>query len=261
MKITVFPSLYDTAITEQSTKTVSWEALVKRLHKPEITPDKNSAQMFSGATFKSGGRRSNNDILEHHMLVLDYDEGVHPVWFQQEYGQYEYLLYASYNNHFDKKNKCIDKDVLKFRVCLPISKPVSAEHFRNMKTVLIDKFPDADEASFCPSQSFFLPSAHPDRVKQFKAVHNQGTRFDFDKFSMEMFVKKTLAQFKQNRVKAKQSDLPDTTIEDARMTLSQMSPEVEYSIWWKVGACLKNLYGQDGYCLTSALMGPNSGIC
>ena len=248
MKLTIFPSLYDTAITDSSTKEVTWEALVKRLHKPEITPDKNSAQMFSGATFQVGGRRSNDDILEHHMLVLDYDEGVHPGWFQQEYQQYEYLLYTSYNNAYNKQADSIDTDVMKFRVVLPLAQPVSAEHFRNMKAVLLETFEGIDEASLVSSQAFFLPSCHPDRQEQFKAVHNTGEWFDFDKFQIEMFVQQQKKLFQKKRFDAQRKNTQDKTpLSEAITLLKGMSADCGYQTWWKVGSCLKTLYGDAGF--------------
>lgn len=247
MKLTIFPSLYETAITNNSTKTVSWEALIKRLHKPEITSDKNSAKMFSGATFKDGGKRCNDDILEHHMLVLDYDEGVHPVWFQQEYGQYEYLLYTSYNNAYNKQTDSIDTDVMKFRVVLPLAQPVSAEHFRNMKTVLMTHFEGGDPASFVPSQAFFLPSCHPDRQEQFKATHNTGERFDFAKFSMELWVEQQKQAFQKKRFDTQRENQSSTPPSEARELLTCMTADCGYDVWWKVGATLKNLYGEDGF--------------
>lgn len=247
MKLTIFPSLYETTITETSTKTCSWTALAQRLQKPEVTADKNSAKMFSGATFKAGGRRCNDDIDEHHMLVLDYDDGVHPVWFQQEYGQYTYLLYSSYNNHWNKSENCIDTDVLKFRVVLPLAKPASAEHFQRMKPVLMKKFPDADPASFVPSQAFFLPSCHPDRREQFQAVYNTGELFDFNKFAVELWVEQQKQEFQNKRMASRREGQTHTPISEARELLTRMSADCGYDVWWKVGATLKNLYGEDGF--------------
>lgn len=248
MKLTTFPSLYDTAITDSSTKEVTWEALVKRLHKPEITPDKNSAKMFSGATFKVGGKRCNDDIIEHHMLVLDIDDGWHPKMFIEQFSDLEFVLYTSYNHRWNKSEQRLDPDVMKFRVVLPLAKPVSPEHFRNMKAVLLEKFEGIDEASLVSSQAFFLPSCHPDRVDQFKAVHNTGQCFDFDKFQIEMFVQQQKKLFQKKRFDAQRKNNQDTTpLSEAVALLKGMSADCGYDVWWKVGACLKTLYGDPGF--------------
>ena len=248
MKLTIFPSLYETAITEQNTKEVAWTALAQRLKKPEITSDKNAAKMFSGATFRVGGRRCNEDIIEHHMLVLDIDEGWHPTMFIQEFSDLEFVLYTSYNHRWNKAEQKPDPEVMKFRVVLPLASPVRPEHFRNMKTVLLKKFDGIDEASLVSSQAFFLPSAHPDRVKQFKAIHNEGQRLDFDKFQMEMFVQQQKQLFQKKRFDAQRKDNQETTpLNEAIALLRGMSADCSYDVWWKVGACLKTLYGEAGF--------------
>jgi hypothetical protein len=248
MKLTIFPSLYDTQITADSTKEVAWQTLAKRLSKPEITTDKNSAKMFSGATFKQDGKRCNDDILEHNLLILDIDDGWHPKLFIEEFSDLEFVLYTSYNHRWNKAEQKLDAEVMKFRVVLPLAKPVSPEHFKNMKTVLLEKFDGIDAASLVPSQAFFLPSCHPDRVQQFKAVHNQGQMFDFDKFQMEMFVQQQKQLFQKKRFDAQRKATQDTTpLNEAVALLKGMSADCGYDVWWKVGACLKTLYGEAGF--------------
>ena len=248
MKLTIFPSLYETAITDKSTKEVTWDALVKRLHKPEITPNKQDAKMFSGASFKEDGKRCNDDILEHHLLVLDIDEGWHPKMFIEEFSDLEFVLYTSYNHRWNKAEQQLDPTVMKFRVVIPLAKPVSPEHFKNMKAVLLQKFDGIDAASLVPSQAFFLPSCHPDRSEQFKAVHNAGEWFDFDKFQMEMFVQQQKQLFQKKRFDAQRKNNQDTTpLNEAVALLNGMSADCGYDVWWKVGACLKTLYGDPGF--------------
>ena len=247
IEFTVFPSLFETGITEQSTKNAPWEALAKKLQQPVAIEDKSKGKMFSGATFKEGGRRCNDDIIEHHLLVLDIDEGWHPLMFIEQFKDKEFLLYTSYNHRWDGEK--LNKDVMKFRAVFPLAKPVTPEHFKRMKAVLMEHFDGVDPASFVASQAFFLPSHHPDRATLFKAVHNKGEMFDFDQFQLELFIQQQKALYQNKRSENNRSDDRLTPINEAVELLKGMSSDVEYSIWWKVGACLKNLYGENGFKL------------
>ena len=248
INFTIFPSLYDTEVTEKNSYASTWEKLSQRLQKPTVSPDKNSAKMFNGASFKVGGKRCGEDLLMQHLLVLDIDEGYHPKMFLEDFGKYEMVLYASYNHNWNKAEGRIDTDVMKFRAVLPLKTPVTGEHYRKMKTLLIRHFDGVDPASFVPSQAFFLPSHHPERAEQFFAIHNEGEWFDFNAFSTELFIQETLQKARQNNHKVKQANFQQTTpIEEAKVLLKGMSADCGYDVWWKVGACLKTLYGDAGF--------------
>jgi len=246
-QFTVFNSLYETEVLETNQKNAPWEALARKLQQPVAIEDKSKGKMFSGAAFKQGGRRCNDDITAHHLLVLDIDEGWHPLMFVEQFTNTEFLLYTSYNHNWDGEK--INKDVMKFRVVMPLANPVNPEHFRKMKSVLIKHFEGIDPASFVSSQAFFLPSHHPDRAGLFQSIHNKGDRFDFDKFQVELFIQQQKALYQRKRSENNRSDERVTPINEAVELLKGMSSDVDYSIWWKVGACLKNLYGENGFKL------------
>ena len=244
LQITLFDSLYDVAVKPENQKTLSWEQLIKNLTKPRIATRKEDVKMFTAAKFKDGSKRCSDNVEAYHALVLDYDEGVHPLYFAEEYGEYEFCLYSSWNHRFDKANNAVDMDILKFRVVLPLKAPVSAEEYKQAIPVLKKMFTDADPAGFSPSQAFFLPSCPRERKEHFFAKHNEGEPFDFDALRLKIFVEQTKRDLAAMRKPKQQTD---ATLDEAQALLSNTSADCPYDVWVKIGMALKNLFDEPAF--------------
>ncbi|NJO90646.1 MAG: hypothetical protein HC831_18065 [Chloroflexia bacterium] len=184
---------------------MEWKGLVKKMSKPEICVYKHHASMFNLCDFSGGTTKYNkgdvarwkSNIKKIYAIILDYDEG--QTWKNVKEGlkNYEYFAYSSFNNNWDKKNKCIDKSIEKFRVVLPLKKPVEGKgddqtDIDIRKKALTDFFrfgKKIDESTFTASRVFYRYSSSPDVER--KACtwfeHNEGELLDLYSFEASEF--------------------------------------------------------------------------
>jgi origin of replication binding protein len=196
------PKLHITLVDSVQTSKIkpvseSWDVLSIRLtKKPVITTDRESlkwplfvpfkmlteeegALMRETAFGRAYSRRKLN-IKSMNVLVLDYDNDPklnHPtLTFDEAIKRFDGLACAMYTS-FNHKNT-YKGNVDKFRIVLPLTDTVEIEEVESRKEALMKLFPEADPASFVPSQPFYVPIAHPDRVNLHRSHENSGEFFD-----------------------------------------------------------------------------------
>jgi putative DNA primase/helicase len=99
---------------------LSWDTfcVAFKTHKPMSTKAGNSA--WSPATYKNGEARSNKNVINITMAVIDVDNGTAVEAIQKKLEGYVYLIHSSYSHTADKP---------KYRAILPLHKPVSANEW------------------------------------------------------------------------------------------------------------------------------------
>ena len=126
-------------------------------------------------------------------IVLDYDREDAPTIgeFKEMYGQYEWLLYTSYNHLRKPEHKYCEQ----YRVILPLKDNLPKEMLektRNLapeKTTILpaleEMFFGADDSCFQPFRSFYIPSCPPDMMDDAFIDYNSGDMLDWHDLPVE----------------------------------------------------------------------------
>lgn len=178
--ITNFPSLTEPLGEEESFDT--WEELCDTLRSFYESDDKKTVPGWSAARFV-GGKRENENVREIHCVVFDYDAGTTSWEDADEFwsgagtipGTKEftaggfsaaYLMHTSYSHKSEHP---------KFRVILPLSRPVNSDEYTTIWKLLAKRAADQgheiDEACKDPARMWFFPSCPKgSKVKYMDAV-------------------------------------------------------------------------------------------
>lgn len=131
---------------------------------------KEDAPLFSGAEFE--GSRSIANVKHVTQVMLDFDDGILLEQLPETSQKYEYAAYSTYN-HSEEKSK--------FRVILPLRRPVSAPEYDVVWEKANEIFGDrADQNAKDAARISYLPSCPPEKEEQAFAVHNEGVILDPD---------------------------------------------------------------------------------
>jgi len=94
-------------------------------------------------------RKIKANIDKHECIVLDYDDGEITLEDARElYKDYWYCIFTSYQHTPEKP---------RFRVFLPLEKPIKSVWISANKEKIIEKFPHIDRTTFDPARFFFFP--------------------------------------------------------------------------------------------------------
>lgn len=112
-------------------------------------------------------RRCKNNLLSISGIVLDFDRGVSFDSVRDQYAGLEFVMYSTF------RHLVTDPPEEKFRLVVPFSQPLAAEHIPGRKASIESLFPDVDAASFTMSQSFYMHSGEHPRIH-----HGRGEMID-----------------------------------------------------------------------------------
>lgn len=112
--------------------------------------DKYSACLLNGWTFN--GRNITENRIQLNVLCLDVDDNITIEDFQERFAQYEYYLYSTWS-HTPEKHK--------FRVFLPLKKPILAIDMQYIKKRLLKLFSGIDESCLQSNHRFFVNNKKP----------------------------------------------------------------------------------------------------
>lgn len=149
----------------------NWLDLIIWFKHPFICDDKNDAPMLCGADSMAGFSKEWPHCKDYYMLLLDFDDGLTINEFKLRYKHLEYFLYTSYSHLKDGKTH-------KFRVLLPLAKPIPRDEMAGRKLALYDVFPEADPTNFSRFRFFSIPSCPAERKHLAYTHYNQGELFD-----------------------------------------------------------------------------------
>jgi hypothetical protein len=114
-------------------------------------------------------KRCKNNVDKIYCLMLDVDGTMDILTAMQDFNEYEYLLYTTFNHSAARD---------KFRIVLPLEQPLTAADF-NARHEALRKLFKVDGASFTISQAFYFPSYNKnnaaDRIFYW---HRSAVRFD-----------------------------------------------------------------------------------
>jgi len=230
---TLFKSAVETSMASAQTLREDWTTFVRRMSKPVVTESKTDVKLLVPAMFNPSGKRCSDDVVQYAMLVLDYDSGMEPEVFVEKHKELEFVL-ATSHSHTDTKPK--------FRVYLPLTTAVDVEVYRKARSHFIERFPEADPASFNLSQGFYLPSCPVERQEMFVFHHNEGELLSTDEIKVYALIKSAdvlIRRIKQHNEPARK----DATLGEAEETLQRISPDVDYDTWLRIGWILKSMFG------------------
>jgi hypothetical protein len=128
-------------------------------------------------------RRSKNNVVAMHGIVLDVDEYMNIEQAIDTLDGLEYVLYTTFRHTLEKH---------KFRIVIPFSQPLKAEDIECRQQDIIDTFPGVDNASFTVSQCFYFHSGKQDNI----AYHNKGVMIDPYDFKYQPVIVNTPAPVK-----------------------------------------------------------------
>jgi hypothetical protein len=138
-------------------------------------------------------RKVKDNAISVSALILDYDREEAPTitQFKQLYGDFEWLLYTSYNHLRKKEHSYCEQ----YRVLLPLEVDLPSKMLEksenldpSQKTVypaLLEYFFGTDASCFQPFRSFYLPSCPANMLSKAKVEYNKGKLFDWRTLPVE----------------------------------------------------------------------------
>lgn len=170
-KITVFESLVG---TEGKILDASWldlfDFITRDIEQP-MPVNETAAPGWSPTIFKEN-RRAKKNVIQTSAMVLDFDGDASIVDVKRELAHFVFFL------HTTRKNMVEDKQ--RFRVILPLTRPVAQDEFDRIWQGLFAYFPTADAATRDASRFWFQArSARP--FHAFKEYNSTGQLIDPDK--------------------------------------------------------------------------------
>lgn len=209
--INVFNSQYDSKVKPLET---TWENIVNLFTSPhETLENKTDAKLFNGIRYKSIDeipeytddwgmdndtgevyvKRRQINIIENHLLILDYDGGTTLNEMIDRFKEYEFIYYTSYRHLHDGKTE-------KFRIVFSLSKPIPAwKRFNEYKicidygewfriTEALSKFAGpCDPTSFRSNTIYNIPSVPQSRIDLSRSGHNKGEHLNWGIFEQIPF--------------------------------------------------------------------------
>ncbi len=186
---------------------LSWDEIVEIfLTGHTVVADKKSLPLFNATRFKTLDqtyqenkhgyltdsftgidivRRTQSNVLEIQLLILDYDDSMSLSDAKERCNQYEYIGYTSFNH-------LADPDIHKFRLIFPLITPIPAHTTYDDNGVVLDKgiFYELSESilEFGPScvpcvlngiQPYYPPSAPQERIHLAESWKNTGESLDW----------------------------------------------------------------------------------
>jgi hypothetical protein len=211
--INVFRSRKDNCVRPLPT---SWENIVGLLTSGhEVVENKEDTYLFNAVHYKTidqipdgsedwyvdpitgsiYAKRKQVNIIEVDFLVLDYDDNTTIDEIKDRFQKYEYVCYSSFRHLYDDKTH-------KFRIIIPLTKPIPAWKKYNKHGVAIDGGEwyqirngletfagPCDPASFNPNQIYAMPSVPESRAGKSFTYHNKGKRLDWEQLESNPFQK------------------------------------------------------------------------
>jgi len=117
-----------------------------------------------------GAARSASNVIAHHALVLDIDNGISVQGVQEDLQQYEYVLYSSGGTGIKAGER--------FRVVLPLAHTLNADQWSEWSESLKKRFWYSDESFSKSLQIQYLPTYNTVHAGAFIAHHNAGRLLD-----------------------------------------------------------------------------------
>lgn len=135
----------------------------------------NAKKKFDAVVFvemKKGSARSHANVIAHYAVVLDIDDGISMDEVRSDLNDYEHLIYSSGGQGI--------KPGERFRVILPLKRPISADVYNEFSESLRKRFWYSDASFSKTLQIQYLPTYNKVFEDQFKAYHNSGRLFDLE---------------------------------------------------------------------------------
>lgn len=150
-----------------------WRSLVRKLTTHDIRKSK-SGPAFSPVQLHEGTTRANKNVEAVSAVVLDFDGGreINDVAARLDQRGIEHVLFTTHSH-------CADHH--KFRVIVPLSRPVTPEEWLNVWRGAVELIGGGvDEACSDASRLYYLPSCPPSRFDDARAGHREGRWLDPD---------------------------------------------------------------------------------
>lgn len=159
---------------------MNWEQLVWMLSDFDERADKDGP-LWAPVSILETGARGNNDVEAVHALVLDYDSGI---WMDQalEPIRAAGLAWCGHTTH----SHLAKPDCPKFRLAVPLSRPVPRADWPAFWGWASVRFPGADPACKNPGRIYYLPSHPPGAGPAAWASSGDGAPIDVDAAMLEI---------------------------------------------------------------------------
>jgi hypothetical protein len=126
---------------------VGWDQLVAMLTRWRDVPSREALPLWAAVTFREGGSRCNEDAVEASCLVLDYDHGPTIDEALRVWGRWACIVHTT-SRHTSEAHR--------FRVVLPLARPVPASEWARVWRWAADHAGKADEQTKDVARQFFL---------------------------------------------------------------------------------------------------------
>jgi hypothetical protein len=236
LPVAFFANKEDNAV--KNVELLTWATFKERLSTHEIRDTGNSDRDKNGAAFMVAlfktpeeceelidgyPRRYGDNVDFYYALHFDFDANVTIEAIRRKLLSYEHFGYTSYN-HWKSFG------VEKFRVIVPLNRPVTPEELRARKDAILEWLGDVDKSTFSIGRLFYMPATSK-RGKLYKRTWSN----DGDLFNIETFDEKKVDHAPLGVVTA---SIPDDEMnrsilkELAKLDLS------EYEDWFSVGGAM-----------------------
>jgi hypothetical protein len=118
------------------------------------------------------GARSHANVIAHYAIVLDIDDGISMDEVRSDLNDYEHLIYSSGGQGIKQGER--------FRVILPLKRPISADVYNEFSESLRKRFWYSDSSFSKTLQIQYLPTYNKLFKEQFKVFHNNGDLFNLE---------------------------------------------------------------------------------
>lgn len=170
IKFTLFKDVFDKNTTR--TAVCTWKEFIDAyLSKHAVTENKEDQWLFNGWTFagNNGSGKGSEYAVDCSMIVLDYDDGTTIEEVKRDLTNYEFVLYTSHNHKIKGE---------RFRVVMPLLKPISIDHWNNRKKNFLKMFSGVDKSTVSCARAFYLPSCPEEYADDAIVYKNSGIMFD-----------------------------------------------------------------------------------
>lgn len=185
-------SIYNFGYTEQDDKpklemfALTWSEIVD-LFKTEgfnYVSEKPKVPGIVGCSMLKNWR-CNDNVIARELFYLDVDDGVTIAEIEELMKDYTYLIYSTYSHD-------PDAGIEKFRLILPLAKPMAFEDWDVRRKTFIKAYPQVDPNSFKISQFMKMPVLSPVNQKHHFVREHKGNRL-FDAYDYAPYYTKPLA--------------------------------------------------------------------
>lgn len=187
---TLFDNVFDKAKKTNQIELTLPELYEQYFKQPDVRNKKEGAAIcmaefaYSEADGESRASRQGANLISVSALCFDFDGGANKAQIDEMFASYAYIRHTTFS-HGKAITNSKDKDQSmeeRYRVIVPIIKPVNPDVIKAKSQALLDHFNGLDKSSFDIARPFYLYACHSNREQYAYSEYQDGDYLDLDDF-------------------------------------------------------------------------------